>query len=242
MPVSPNKNRAVGGATAGMTNPAALGLLAVGLIAGFLVGKSFAAPKGLSAPAAGSYDAGYADAKSTLERLSVIAPEPAQLTELSGPVVEVKGTSFTMQVDKEVLNPLVKDVPEIREVRVGDGTAIVIKVLRDAAAYKADLEAYNKSLGEAVPAGKTVPAAPSPYEDKKISLSDLKKGDHVIVSAGRDVKREASFDAVRVELGFGSRTFVPAPIPESRPPAPTDNRPPPPREGQAPPLPLPPGQ
>lgn len=243
MPVTSKKNGAADGAMAGMTMPAALVLMVVGLIAGFLTGKYAASPKAANAPAGGgTYEAGYADAKTKLERLAVIAPEPDHLTELSGPVVDVKGSSFTMQVDKEVLNPLVKDAPEIREVRVVAGTSISIKVKRDETAYNAELEAYNKALSAAVAAGKAVPQPPSPYEDKKLTLADLKKGDHVVVKADHDVKLAASFDAVSVEVGFESRMFVPAPIPESRPPAPADNRPPPPRAGQEPTLPPPPTQ
>ncbi|HTM67769.1 MAG TPA: hypothetical protein VL426_00580 [Candidatus Binatia bacterium] len=237
MPVTSNKN---GRSKAGMSTPAAVVMLVVGLVAGFAVGKYASSPKAANAPAAaGTYDAGYADAKAKLEKLSVIAPEPDHLTQLSGNVLEVKTSSFTMRVDASVLNPLVKGVPEVREVRVTKGTAITVKVKRDEAAYQRDLEAYDKELSAAVAAGKSVPKAPSPYEDKKIALADLKATDHVVVTADHDVKYEASFDAVSVAVGYESRTFVPEPIPESRPPAPTDNRPPPPKEGEAPP-PLPP--
>ena len=214
-------------------------LAVIALVAGLGVGYMM----GLSAPSA-QIDRTQADQlqgelekmKAQIEKAKQFFPPSPQITSISGSVKSVEGDIMTVEASL-FINPF-EELPTMREVLVTEATKIIRNEPKDSALLQKENEAYQKALKEykpSVPAGDGVlpslassPTPPQLSVEKEVALGDVKAGDQVFVDAGKNIKTEKRFEAVRIvvqmtTLPAGAMYLAPVgfpvPAPVGTPPA-----------------------
>ena len=170
-----------------------------------------------------------------VEQAKKFFPSMPEMRNVSGVVKQVKDGSFVLQSDPPA-NPF-EDLPETREVIVGDKTAIIKLEQKDPAAYQKEIDMFQKEMESASKkssAGITpgsLPTPPNPFKEVKLALKDLKEGERVTVEAKDDIKTAERFEAVRIVVqsyaGAGGATTGGAPAggPPIAPPIPNSGAP-----------------
>lgn len=175
--------------------PAALLGLLVGAVAGYGVGRT---TSGL--PAAldtnGSYEQGFADARKKAEAAAAFPAAPTSATMLTGRVLSVGDASLDIEVNLQVRNPFEDALgPSRRSVRVGTGTGVFRIAPKPEETVRQERQAALDAAAGDV--SKITPV--DPYTFTPISLTDIAVGATVIVRSDRDILKEASFEATRIE-------------------------------------------
>ncbi len=173
---------------------------------------------GIIAGLIAGYLGGYGAAKSTYEKKIESAqkyfPSVTDIRSLSGTVKEVKGKTITLETGN-LGNPF-EDIPTAREVRVTDNTKIIKQEPLDPVKFRNLQDAFQKEMkkvqDEVVKSGKPAasgayPTPPMSFTVLDIAVSDIKKGDTVIVNADYNIKMEKNFDAASITV-----TSLPAPV------------------------------
>ncbi|MFA6364938.1 MAG: hypothetical protein WCW78_00860 [Candidatus Paceibacterota bacterium] len=189
---------------------ALVGVGVVALVVGYLVGVSQGGK---------AVTASYA---SKIEAVSKLFPSMPDIRIISGTVKSVSGKVITIET-QTYGNPF-EDVPKVREITVGTNT----KVTKNEAipgeeyqklnnAYQVAVQKFQKEQQAAMTSGKPAllpsggyPMMPSPTKQVDISVSDIKVGDIVAVSADKNIKTEASFEASSISVSASTPTLPPA--------------------------------
>lgn len=167
----------------------------------------------------GYYGASY-QYSGILNKAKAAFPSQPTMMSVSGTIQSVSGKVITVKTNA-MMNPF-ESLPEVRKVTVTDTTKIVKISTKDPSVYQAELEAYQKSMQKAVSpkTGTSSPVTapslgvpPTPMKETVLKLSDLKAGDMIMVDAGKDVKTQTSFDAVRIIVTGTAPAILPAGIP-----------------------------
>jgi hypothetical protein len=123
------------------------------------------------------------------------------------------------------LEPLADPELDIRLVRAGSRTTVVLNKPRDQAEYDKEWEAYNLAIRQAIPVPDAtgeaalptdIPKPPAMNMEEPSELSEIKPKDSVKVFADFDIKEAKEFEAVKIVI---SRTdalapsLAPSPIP-----------------------------
>lgn len=157
--------------------------------------------------------------QSQIEKAKQFFPSTPDLFSISGTVKEVKSDSVVIEAFPSS-NPF-EELPLMREVVVTEETVIVKQEPKDPKVFQAEQEEYQEALQEAQqavggpgapPAAANLPPPPNFFEEVELAIEDLAVGDQVSVEAGRNIKTETRFEAVRIVLQAGP-AGVPAPAP-----------------------------
>ena len=136
--------------------------------------------------------AGYDSAKA---RLAGYLPQStSSVTTVDGTVKEVRDGVLVITTGSVSANPLDENGPGQREVSINASTKISENSPKTSKQMKADEVVYH----EAVNKGQVAPP-PTPYALTSITLSDLKVGDRVRVSASVNIYYASSFIATTIE-------------------------------------------
>ncbi len=184
------------------------------LIVGYAWGASRSSNASILSLGGGSYATGYAagiaDAKKKLKESGIVPSSPEQVTTLSGTVKSVDADRFVIKANPVSMNPLDAQGPTDRTIVVGSQTKITIRVAMTPEELNAAMKAFQANINS-----KKLAIPPAPFTEKTASISDIKIGMVVTVTAADNIKDAAtinatavSFDAVAKE-GF-AQTGIPA--------------------------------
>lgn len=153
---------------------------------------------------AGGYFWGYAKGGAAvmasyagkIDQLKNLLPVPTTLNSLSGKVTAVSGMTLTLAAASITPNPFADAFPAIREVTAISSTTITRATQTNPLEFQKEVQAYTSQIGKP---GSPAVAAPSPVSQTVISLSDIKVGDTVTVTAGSNILDAASFTATTIQ-------------------------------------------
>jgi len=173
-------------------------VIVVAIIASISVGYAWGAKSsGGSILGSGDYATGYAAgmnaAKKKLVDAGLIPPTPASITIISGVVKSVDADRFVINAGKVSPNPLDPQGPTDRTIMVTADTKITAHIPMTIEENTAAMKAFQDSLK----AGKPI-APPAPYTEKTVTLSDLKIGMNVTVTAAADIRTSAAITATAI--------------------------------------------
>jgi len=147
--------------------------------------------------------------------VNALFPIPQNLTSLTGQVEGISGNTLTLKTASLSANPFVGNIPTVREVTVTDATAIAQLAPKDQATFQKETQDFQQQIKNATSALAGA-AAPSPFASTTISLSDIKVGDAVVVTAGENILNAASFSAVSIDVQPTATAIGPLPPPATR--------------------------
>ena len=140
------------------------------------------------------YQAGFTAARTLVEKSSLgvfFAAAPSDMRTVSGTVTRVASGSVTLH-NQAASNPF-DETPALsdRTVLIGANTKIIRLVPKDAKTIQAETAALLK-------AHKTQQVAP--YTQTVVSISSIKVGDSLVVTAGDNIKTASTFTAVEIRI------------------------------------------
>jgi hypothetical protein len=191
-------------------------ILAIVFGIGVYAGKKMATKIGAPANQDNTYQAGWNAAKQRLAQKG-IGITPGDVKTLGGTADSVNGNTLILK-DVSTSDPLSDPSLDTRTVHVTADTKIYQLVPKDPAQFQQELQASNKAM-QAQPAGKnnTVmqPVGPSPqsFEQKEISLSDIKAGQRIVVMSNDPIGDKKEFTATTISLTVQIASPVPMPLP-----------------------------
>lgn len=145
---------------------------------------------GLCAARQAGYQDGFTAAKALVENsnLGALIRTPDDIRSLAGTVTAVNGERLTLHLvsNSPFDDPALAD----RTVLVASSTKITKFVLKDPKVFQSELAAYTKT--------KSAPP-PVPLTVATITLSDIKIGDSVLVTASGNIKSRKEFTAVSIQ-------------------------------------------
>lgn len=172
--------------------------------------------------AIGYFGAGY-QYSAQLDKAKKMFPTQAAMLSVSGTIKSVSGNTITLQTAPST-NPF-EDLPTAREVKVISATKIVKSEMKESKIYQQEMADYQKAIQSAqkaasaggsstTPAATNLPVPPQTFKETVLKISDLKVGDVIFVDAGKDIKTQTSFEAVKITLsGTGAAAaFTPADV------------------------------
>ena len=163
--------------------------------------------------------AGYAVASyqyaAKLNTIREAFPAPAELTSIVGTIQSVSGDIITLK-SVPSMNPL-EELPAVSTITVTSATTIEKLEPKAMNVLAQQMDAYQKAIQKSEPAGTSTASAingvltpPLPFLETPLALADLKAGDMITVEAGKDIKMETSFEAVKISV-TGSAPVLTAP-------------------------------
>ncbi len=173
------------------------GIVLAVLIVGMFIGMNIPAGKG----GENTFQAGWDAAKKRLTESGYAFPLTAEVTTLNGEVTEAKSGSLTMKI--RPLEPLADPELDVRTVTFDANTKFYRSEPKDPTVYQKEMEEYGRKMQQlSGKAGAPAPAAagtpPQPVVQKEITAADIRTGDMVIVTAGKNVKEEKTFVATTI--------------------------------------------
>lgn len=133
-------------------------------------------------------------------------PIPGGVRNLGGIVESVSDSGFTLKLS--AADPFASKGPSVRNVSVDERTVIERLLQKDNATIQKEQTAFMEKLKKAQEGGSasadSAPLTPpEPFTREKISLSDIKAGDMVLVFADEDISIVKQFIAAKVSLQPG---------------------------------------
>lgn len=133
-----------------------------------------------------TFDAGWKAAKEKVEDSGLLRVSNVPVTSLRGTVTNVNGTSFTLNSQFQVRNPLEELPPEERIVIVDENTQVIKRIVKEREQLLAEREQYKndrKEYQEQLLAGErvSVPIQPSRYKEDPSTILDINEGATVII-------------------------------------------------------------
>lgn len=202
-------------------------LVLLALIVGYGVGTTVAGKRladVASQQADVAYQRGFETAWSearTKVAASPLFPQTApEITSVNGTVAAVGDDYLEVETIPIILNPLEEQAPVTRRVRVAATTTIMAASAKPDSVIQQEFDAfiqaqqqYSQKLAAGEIPGESPPIAPTPLEETAMTLSEIKTGMVVTVTAASNILRAASFDAVkiRVDLSASVAPFSPTP-------------------------------
>jgi len=174
------------------------------LIVGYAWGASRSNNASILSLGGGSYATGYAagiaEAKKKLKDSGIVPVSPDQVTSISGTVKSVGTDRFIITANPVSMNPLDAQGPSERTIVVNDQTKITIRVALTPDELNAAMKAFQENIASKKP---SVP--PPPFTEKTASLSDIKIGMIVTITAADNIKDAATINATQVSFDAVSK-------------------------------------
>lgn len=134
-----------------------------------------------------SYDDGYRDGyKAARERFGVA---PNQILSVNGVIQDLDLNNFMIIAENLDTDEFVDSVSDKRNVLINASTTILMRVPLSKNILDKKLNAWSNS------ADRDTTPPPTPYEEKSLTISDLKNGQKVTVVAYDDIRLAEAFDA-----------------------------------------------
>lgn len=179
---------------------------AIAAIVGVGIGYGWAMKGSVGAPGAAQKDmtACYEDATKKLMDAGIIMPDN-EVRSITGTVQAISGNTVTLAVPSLNRNPLSEPTPTTRTITIADGTMVTLRKERNMDEFMKEVDAYQKAMFErsesqtgpegaaSAPAKEIAP--PQQYTETTITLSDIKVGMRVTVSAEADILRAEQITA-----------------------------------------------
>lgn len=149
------------------------------------------------ASGANTYQAGFDAAKKLVQESEFggALRSMDDIRAISGVVTDVSGNKIV--VDTKSQNPFEDIALSSRTVVAAENTKITKKVYGDVVAFQSAMDAYIKSMRSGKKITTEVPRIPEPtYEI--ISISDIKEGASVVITAEENIKSAAIFNASEI--------------------------------------------
>lgn len=174
-----------------------------------------------------TYQAGWNAAKARLSQspMGMAVPAGIEIKNVSGTIEKIDGNKLTIKIIP--LEPLADPDLDTRIITTDSNTKITLAVQRDQAEFQKEMQAFQDKMMNAqeqvdpnqVP---TPIMPPMAYENKDISLSELKEKQQVLITANENIKDKKEFMATQIDAQEIVTVAAPVPnIPESLPPVPT---------------------
>jgi len=126
-------------------------------------------------------------------------PAPSSTLSLSGQVESINGSIVTINARPFTRNPFAAGGFLVsREATVTSATKITKQAQIDPTVFRQEIQAYNMTRPSG-PSSTTAIALPTPFTETNISLSDIKVGDMIAVTASSNIMSAASFTATTVQ-------------------------------------------
>lgn len=137
-------------------------------------------------------------AKKLVEELreeGIIPPTPEEIKEISGTIDQIQDNQIILSTDMRPDDPLREFVPATVLVEINKDTKILANKEKDPAQLQKEEERFQALVNQygGNPPAEIMP--PEPFEKVSISLSDLKKGDHITVFSSQDIKKQSKIVA-----------------------------------------------
>jgi hypothetical protein len=164
------------------------------------------------------YQQGYNDAwqyaRQLIEDSGFFPPEPDEVFNLSGEIVEINENKqmITLQAEPYSSNPLADTGSLMRTVKLDENTAIVKNTEKSIEQFNAEQTEYNALIAGLGPEDE-IPDPPLNYETEVVDFGSLKTGLTVNISAQENIKDADEFIAERIEI------YISAPVVEEEAPA-----------------------
>ncbi len=167
-------------------------------------------PNKINQPAPGisqnTFQAGWEAARQRLKDTGFFpALTNQEVKEIYGQIKEIKDNKITLKIGP--LEPLADPQLDMRTIEIDNQTKIYKLEAKDQTKFQQEMAEYNKLMEQRVknPAAATTSQPimpPSLYTNKPISLSDLKVGMQITVSADNNIKDSQEFKAVEINIQF----------------------------------------
>ena len=186
-------------------SPIKLGI--IGLVFGLVVGGA----GGAMLMKASSFEkgrvAGMEEAKEKVVasgRFGSAEADTSPVLNLSGEVISVDGNTIMLKAAQVVRNPLEKQAPISRQVRVTEKTEIFKRNVKDSKVFAAEQAAYEKNVRNQEAGSGVIVEPPVRFTQEKVSLSELTAKTSLVAFAESDITYADSFDAVKIMVqNFG---------------------------------------
>lgn len=146
-----------------------------------------------------TYQAGFDAARKLVEESSVgpMLQAASDLRTVSGTVTLVSGNRITIHTQSmdPFLDPSLLD----RTIIVSGDTKIISLSQKDQKVVQAEMEEFMKRVQSGVSMTQTV-VAPEPFTRVNVSISDIKVGDMIIVTASENIKTMKEFTASEIQI------------------------------------------
>lgn len=188
------------------------GIVLAVLIVGVLIGTTVSRGTG----GENTFQAGWDAAKKRLSETGYAFPVMAEINSVSGEVTEVMSNGLTVKI--RPLEPLADPALDMRTISFDANTKVYRTEQKDPVVYQKEVEEYTRKMQQFVGKPGAAPAdmgtPPQPSMQKETKVSDIQKGDMVIVTAGKNIKEVKEFIAVTivVQTPIATGAAVPASV------------------------------
>ena len=177
-----------------------IALIFLGL--GFSLGNLY--PVGLKGE--NTFEAGWQAAQERLSESGFMPPmiEGAEITSVNGEVKEVKDNRISLKISP--LEPLADPDLDNRIVEVDEKTKIYRLIEKDPAQYQAEMEEFERKMGEEMENPEEIPEPvvfPEMYQQEEAVLTDIEAGQQISVRTEGDVKEVKQFRAIEIIIQSG---------------------------------------
>lgn len=170
---------------------------------GYLIKGAKVNPIGQSVKGANTFQAGWDAARTRLVDSGFIMPSGVkrEIKTVMGEIKEINDDKITLKI--RPLEPLADESLDARIIVVDSATKIYSLEAKDQKEYLVEMTAYaNKK-----PDGKSV-TPPDIFKKSEISLTDLKVGQTISITAENDIKEVQEFTALEIDY---TKLVVPTP-------------------------------
>ena len=160
--------------------------LIIGVVVGFMFGSGQSNPETVKLQA-------------QIEAAKKIFPPIPEMRSISGKVLSVSGNTMTIESITS-MNPF-ETLPKERVVTITSATKLVSLEQKDQASFQKEMTEFSKKISSVKPGdtAQTTPTMPPmPFNEKTVSLSDIKVGEMVNIEANENIKDQASFIATKI--------------------------------------------
>ena len=169
---------------------------------GFYSGRLY--PIGLKGE--NTFEAGWQAAQERLSETGFMPPmiEGAEITSVNGEVKEVKDNRISLKISP--LEPLADPDLDNRIVEVDEKTKIYRLIEKDPAQYQAEMEEFERKMGEEMENPEEIPEPvvfPEMYQQEEAVLTDIEAGQQISVRTEGDVKEVKQFRAIEIIIQSG---------------------------------------
>ena len=166
---------------------------------GFYSGRLY--PIGLKGE--NTFEAGWQAAKQRLSETGFMPMfgKDMEITSLSGEVKEVKGNKISLKISP--LEPLADPNLDNRIVEVDEKTKIYRLIEKDPAQYQAEMEEFERKMGEEMENPEEIPEPvvfPEMYNKEEAGLADIEVDQRISVKTEEDIKEVKQFKAVEITI------------------------------------------
>lgn len=175
--------------------------LGLGIFIGIKIPKKALTPMGSSQD---TFQAGWNAAKVRLSQspLGVGIPVNTEIKDVNGSIQKIEGNKLTVKIIPR--DPLADPSLDIRTITVDSNTKISLSVQKDTQQFQNEMQAFQEQIKNQQQANdqqindQTATIPPMPFEQKDISINDLKENQQISVMASQNIKDQKEFAAVQI--------------------------------------------